>query len=108
VILADSLPGARLIVLTRRGIVANHSALLRPRTPLFAFSPKERVCRQLALSRGVTAFQLPFAPTIDETIQHAAEILRQNNLAQPGTPIVIVSDMLSDHFTANSILLYHA
>jgi len=108
VILADSLPGARLIVLTRRGIVANHTALLRPRTPLYAFSPKERVCRQLALSRGVTAFQLPFSPTIDETIQHAAEILRQNNLAQPGTPIVIVSDMLSDHFTANSILLYHA
>lgn len=108
VILADSLPGARLIVLTRRGIVANHTALLRPRTPLYAFSPKERVCRQLALSRGVTSFQLPFSPTIDETIQRAAEILRQNNLAQPGTPIVIVSDMLSDHFTANSILLYHA
>jgi pyruvate kinase len=108
VILADSLPGACLIVLTRRGIVANHTALLRPRTPLYAFSPKERVCRQLALSRGVTAFQLSFSATIDETIQRAAEILRENNLAQPGTPIVIVSDMLSDHFTANSILLYHA
>jgi pyruvate kinase len=108
VILADSLPGACLIVLTRRGIVANQTALLRPRTPLYAFSPKEKVCRQLALSRGVTPFVLPFSPTIDETIQRAAEILRQNNLAQPGTPIVIVSDMLSDHFTANSILLYHA
>jgi pyruvate kinase len=108
VILADSLPGACLIILTRRGIVANHAALLRPRTPLYAFSPKDRVCRQLALSRGVTSFQLAFSPTIDETIQRAAEILRQNNLAQPGTPIVIVSDMLSDHFTANSILLYHA
>lgn len=76
--------------------------------PLNAFSPKERVCRKLALSRGVTAFQLSFSPTIDETIQQAAEILRQNNLVQPGTPIVIVSDMLSDHFTATSIMLYHA
>jgi pyruvate kinase len=108
VILADSLPGACLIVLTRQGIVANHCALLRPRTPLYAFSPKERVCRQMSLSRGVTAFQMPFASHIDDTIQSAADILRQNNLAQPGTPIVIVSDMLSDHFTANSILLYHA
>jgi pyruvate kinase len=108
VILADSLPGACLIVLTRHGIVANHCALLRPRTPLYAFSPKERVCRQMSLSRGVTAFQMPFATNIDDTIQSAADILRQNNLAQPGTPIVIVSDMLSDHFTANSILLYHA
>jgi pyruvate kinase len=108
VILADSLPGACLIVLTRHGIVANHCALLRPRTPLYAFSPKERVCRQMSLSRGVTAFQMPFSTNIDDTIQSAADILRQNNLAQPGTPIVIVSDMLSDHFTANSILLYHA
>jgi pyruvate kinase len=74
VILADSLPGACLIILTRRGIVANHAALLRPRTPLYAFSPKDRVCRQLALSRGVTSFQLAFSPTIDETIQRAAEI----------------------------------
>jgi pyruvate kinase len=62
----------------------------------------------MSLSRGVTAFQMPFATNIDDTIQSAADILRQNNLAQPGTPIVIVSDMLSDHFTANSILLYHA
>ena len=105
--LVDSMPGACLVVLTRRGIIANHSALLRPRSPLYAFSPKERVCRQLALSRGVTAFQLAFAPTIDETIHNAAAILREHNLARPGTPIVIVSDMLSDHFTANSILLHH-
>lgn len=105
--LVDSMPGACLVVLTRRGIIANHSALLRPRSPLYAFSPKERVCRQLALSRGVTAFQLAFSPTIDETIHNAAAILREHNLARPGTPMVIVSDMLSDHFTANSILLHH-
>jgi pyruvate kinase len=106
--LADSLPNARIIVLTRRGIMANHTALLRPKSPLFAFTPKEQVCRQLSLSRGVTAFQLELSQTIEETIQSAAEILRQQDLVLPGAPIVVVSDILSDHFGANSILLHHA
>jgi len=109
VTLADSLPDARLIVLTRRGVMANHTAMLRPRTNgFYAFTPKDRVCRQLALTRNVEAFKLPFAATIDETIQRAVEMLRQADLVRPGTPLVIISDILSDHFAANSILLHHA
>ncbi|MCW1915343.1 pyruvate kinase [Luteolibacter sp. GHJ8] len=107
--LVDSLPDARLIVLTRRGVMANHTAMLRPRTNgFYAFTPKDRVCRQLALTRNIEAFRLPFAATIDETIQRAIEMLRQADLVKQGTPLVIVSDILSDHFAANSILLHHA
>ena len=109
VTLVDSLPDGRLIVLTRRGVMANHTAMLRPRTSQFyAFAPTKRVCRQLALSRSIEAFHVPFAATIDETIQRSIELLRERDLVRPGTPLVIVSDILSDHFTANSILLYHA
>lgn len=109
VTLADSLPDARLMVLTRRGVLANHTAMLRPRTSgFFAFTPTERVCRQLGMTRGVEAFKLPFAATIEETIHRATQVLRERDLVRPGTPIVIVSDILSDHFAANSILLHHA
>lgn len=109
VTLVDTLADARLIVLTRRGVMANHTAMLRPRTNgFYAFTPTERVCRQLALTRSIEAFRLPFAATIDETIQRAIETLRQANLVKQGTPLVIISDILSDHFTANSILLHHA
>ncbi|MFK7852241.1 MAG: pyruvate kinase alpha/beta domain-containing protein, partial [Akkermansiaceae bacterium] len=109
VTLADSLANARLIVLTRRGVLANHIALMRPRTSAFyAFTPKETVCRQLSLTRGVRAFKLSFASNIEETIQRATQLLRSEQLVRPGTPIVIVSDLLSDHFAANSILLHHA
>ena len=84
-------------------------ALLRPRTAgFYAFTPTERVCRQLSLSRGVRAFKLPFAATIEGTIQRLSELLRSEDLVRPGTPLVIVSDILSDHFAANSILLHHA
>ena len=109
VTLADSLPDGRLVVLTRRGVLANHVAMLRPRTSgFYAFTPNDRVCRQLALTRGVTPFKLAFATNIEETIKRVGSLLIQEGLARPGTPIVIVSDILSDHFAANSILLHHA
>jgi len=109
VTLADSLPDACLVVLTRRGVLANHVAMLRPRTAnFFAFTPTERVCRQLGLTRSVEAFKLPFAPTIEETIQRASAMLLERQLVRPGNQLIIVSDILSDHFAANSILLHHA
>lgn len=109
VTLADSLADARLVVLTRRGVLANHIALMRPRTTgFYAFTPKDRVCRQLSLTRGIRAFQMPFCSNIEETIKRATEQLREAGLVREGTPIVIVSDILSDHFAANSILLHHA
>jgi pyruvate kinase len=109
VTLADSLPDARLVVLTRRGVLANHVAMLRPRTSgFYAFTPTESVCRKLSLTRGIRAFKFPFASNIEETIKRVSEMLLKEDLVRPGTPLVIVSDILSDHFAANSILLHHA
>jgi pyruvate kinase len=109
VTLADSLADARLVVLTRRGVLANQIALMRPRTAgFYAFTPKELVCRQLALTRGIRAFRMSFASNIEETVHRLTGQLRELDLVRPGTPIVIVSDILSDHFAANSILLHHA
>ena len=109
VTLADSLADARLVVLTRRGLLANQVAMLRPRTSgFFAVTPRESVCRQLALTRGVRAMKLSFSSNIEETIARVTQELLRNDQVRPGTPIVIVSDILSDHFAANSILLHHA
>ena len=109
VTLADSLPDARLVVLTRRGVLANHVAMLRPRTSgFYAFTPKDTVCCKLSLTRGIRAFKLSFASNIEETIQRVSALLLKEGLVRSGTPLVIVSDILSDHFAANSILLHHA
>ena len=108
VTLVDSLPDARLVILTRRGILANQIAMMRPRTSAFyAFTPKEAVCRQLSMTRGVKTFRMAYAANIEETVQRATEQLRKLDLVRTGTPIVVVSDILSDHFAANSILLHH-
>ncbi len=109
VMLADSLPNARLVVLTHRGILANQIGMLRPRTPdLYAISPKENVCRKLSLTRGVRAIKLPFSSNIEETIQNVTKQLLKDGYVHPGNPMVIVADIISSHFAANSILLHHA
>lgn len=109
VTLADSLSDCCFIILTRRGVLANHIAMMRPKTnTIYAFTPKETVCRQLSLTRGIRGFRMAFSSNIEETIQRATEELRRQGLVRPGMPIVIVSDILSDHFAANSILLHHA
>lgn len=109
VTLADSLPDARLVVLTRRGVLANQVAMLRPRTSgFYAVTPKEAVCRKMALTRGITPLKFAFSSSIEETIKRVTEHLLKHELVRAGSPIVIVSDILSDHFGANSILLHHA
>ena len=109
VTLADSLPDARLVVLTRRGVLANQVAMLRPRTSgFYAVTPKESVCRKLTLTRGVKAMKLAFSANIEETIQRVSQELLKEDFVRSGSPIVIVSDILSDDFGANSILLHHA
>lgn len=109
VTLADSLPGCRIVVFTRRGALARQLAMLRPRTALFyAFTPCGDCCRQLALLRGVRAFQLEFPRSIEDTVKLGAGLLRDRGLVSPGDPMVIVSDISTGEFAANSILLHHA
>ncbi len=107
--LADSLPDARIVVLTRRGVLANQVAMLRPLTSgFYAVTPKAEVCRILSLTRGVLPIQMSFSSSVEETVKQVTECLLKRGLVTSGTPLVIVSDILSTHFAANSILLHHA
>lgn len=107
--LADSMPDACLVVLTRRGVLANQVAMMRPRTNgFYAFAPRSEVCRNLAMTRGVRAIRLPFAGNVKDTVTQVTDHLLEADLISEGMPIVIVSDILSSHFAANSILLHHA
>jgi pyruvate kinase len=94
VVLANSLPGSKLIVFTRHGIMARHVSNMRPqRAPIFAFTPSEEVCRQLAISWGTCAIQTEFTKDPNKTIVAAAKFLRDNKLAASGDQLVIVSDL---------------
>jgi pyruvate kinase len=94
VVLANSLPGSKLIVFTRHGTMARYVSNVRPqRAPIFAFAPSGEVCRHLALCWGTYSVQTQFTKDPNITIETAEKFLHDNKLAASGDQLVIVSDL---------------
>ncbi len=93
VMLANSLSSSKVLVFTRRGVMADYVANQRPEhTPIFAFAPKESVARRLALNRGTVPFFLPFEAPSADAIPAAEAFLLKRGLVKTGDRLVIVSD----------------
>lgn len=110
IVLANSIPGSKLVTFTLRGVMAHQLAHQRPeRAPIFAFTPNLHVARILTLARGVQPLQMAFEKNNPEAnIRNALQILRQRHLIEPGDPIVILSDALYDDTNVDAILLREA
>src|SRR5204863_7308510 len=97
VVLANSLPRAKIIVFTRHGRMARYSSNLRPeRATIFAFTPSEEVRRQLSICWGVCPARIEFSDDPNVTIETAAKYLRDQKLTQSGDNLVIISDIVGD------------
>jgi pyruvate kinase len=106
VVLANSLPNAKLVVFTRRGAMANFVANLRPDVaPIYAFAPTIEVCRKLTLNWGTFPQHLPFDPNPNRTIAAAENLLVERGLGAEGDHLVIISDMLAGEKRFDSIQL---
>ena len=88
-ILAHHLTAKAIVAHTQSGMTARHIARFRPRQPIIALSPHERVVRNLALSWGcVPTLVRPMAST-DEMIENASQAAIEAGIAQTGDLIVI-------------------
>jgi pyruvate kinase len=106
VALANSLHDSKLVVFTLQGRMARYASNLRPqRAPIFAFTPSEEVCRQLALYWGTFPAHIDFAGGPDRTMAAAEKFLRKNKWAGPGDRFVIVSDVRMGRAMVDSIQL---
>jgi pyruvate kinase len=110
VLLANSIPGSKLLVFTLRGVMAHLLAHQRPEfAPIFAFTPNRHVSRTLVTARGVSPFVLEFTEGSPEiSISNALEILSKENLIKRGDPLVILSDALYEGVNVDAILLREA
>ena len=106
--LADSIPGSLLVVFTKSGATAHQTALLRPKSHIFAFTPDSKTGQTMTLTRGVEGFEMPFRERPRDTIAAAIDSLRKTQEVEPGTPLVAVSDLLHQDHCIDSILLVHA
>ncbi len=106
VTLANSLHDSKLVVFTLQGRMARYASNLRPqRAPIFAFTPSEEVCRQLALYWGTFPARVDFSGGPDRAIAAAEKFLRKNKWAKPGDRMVIVSDVRMGRALIDSIQL---
>ncbi len=109
VILADSLPRAKLIVFTRHGTMARYVSNLRPQhAPIFAFTPNERVCRQLALCWGTHPVLLPFTDDPNSTIEAAEKYLCEAGLTEANDNLIVLSDLRAGGAQVDSIQVRQA
>jgi pyruvate kinase len=94
--LAESLPARGIVVITRRGRMANYVTNCHPQhAAIFAFSNDGRTRRQMALNRNVYAHKLQFSSDPEKTLMKAFTILRAKEGFAAGDQVVVISDTLS-------------
>jgi pyruvate kinase len=106
IVLANSLPRARIIVFTRHGAMARNTSNLRPEhATIFAFTPSEEVKRQLVLCWATFPVRLDFTEDPNETIEQAEKFLRNANLTHVNDNLVIISDVRTERGLVDCIEL---
>jgi pyruvate kinase len=94
--LADSLKSRAIVVITRRGRLAQLVASYRPKSAIiYAFTNMSSARRKLWLVRSVVPMMTRLSRDPERTVQHALDRLKQRNRLLPGDPIVVVSDVLA-------------
>ncbi|HEX3129747.1 MAG TPA: pyruvate kinase [Thermoanaerobaculia bacterium] len=88
---ADELRIRRIVAFSQSGFTARLVARYRPISPVIAFTPDERVARQLQLVWGVRPLVTDTeVGTLDELVQMVERTLREGRLAAPGERVLIL------------------
>ena len=94
--LADGLQAKGIVVITRRGIMADFVANCRPfYTNIYAFTNVSQSRRTMTLNRGVFPFRINFSSDPEKTLQTAFRILKEREHFHTGEKVVIISDVLA-------------
>ena len=95
VALAESLRADGIVVITRRGLMADLVTAARPaKVPIYAFTNSSQTRRRLALNRAVYAHRTAFSSDPERTLQTAFRTLRQREDLPPMAKVVVISDVL--------------
>jgi pyruvate kinase len=86
---AHQLGAAAIVAFTSSGSTARRVAKYRPGVPILAITPSNETRRQLSISWGVRAFQIPEASKITTLFARGARVAKRTGLAQDGDLVVI-------------------
>jgi pyruvate kinase len=98
--LAESINAAGIVVITRRGIMADLVTNCRPRTvPIYAFTNNSQTRRRLVLNRAVVSFRTAFSMDPEKTLATAFAVLIEREGLAPDAKVVVISDVLAHQRT---------
>jgi len=80
-----------LCVFTESGDSARRMSRLRSPIPMLAFSPSEEIRRKLSLVWGIESYAVPRVTHTDEMYPQVDKTLLENNLADIGDKVVVIS-----------------
>lgn len=94
--LAESLQAKGIVVITRRGIMAQFVTNCRPfQINIFAFTNDNRTRRQLQLNRSVLPYLMHFSSDPEKTLSQALTRLKEHNQMVTGDKVVVISDVIA-------------
>ena len=93
--LAEALGAAGIVVITRRGYMADYVTNCRPnKTRIYAFTNDSQTRRRLILNRNLSAFRTAFSRDPEKTLQTAFDVLLNRERFEAGDKVVVISDVL--------------
>ena len=91
--LSEEISVQSIVVFTRSGTSAHLISKDRPRTAILAYTPSERVYRQLALWWGVWPHRIEMRGTTEELIAVTEQRLQEDKLVKRGEHVVIMGGL---------------
>mgnify|MGYP001189781697 CR=1 FL=1 len=96
VVLVESLGVCGLVVITRRGVMAEYVSNCRPtKSLIYAFTNVSQARRTMMLCRGLRSYRINFSEDPEKTLQTPFTALKEREGFQSKEKVVVISDVLA-------------
>ncbi|MCK5900780.1 pyruvate kinase, partial [bacterium] len=106
--LAQSLGARCIVVITRRGLMADLVCNCRPvYSDIYAFTNVSQARRTMTLGRGIRPFRIAFSQDPEKTLQTAFNVLKEREGFQSEEKVVVISDVFAGSGKIDAIQIRH-
>ncbi|MEE8042860.1 MAG: pyruvate kinase, partial [Pseudomonadales bacterium] len=94
--LAESLGARAVVVITRRGFMADHVTNCHPqRARIYAFTNDSQTRRRLMMNRNLVSHRTAFSSDPEKTLQTAFKVMKDREAFEVGEKVVVISDVIA-------------
>lgn len=105
-ILAGEISNSAIVVFTRSGYLTQILSALRPRkSPVFGFTDIPSIFKNMLMLWGIEPFLTTFDDDPEKTIKTAVEQLKASGWVEPGTRLIVITNVLAGKRIVDTIQL---